>query len=56
MREDERQLHNGAAQSGLDLCDRLATFNNSETKLFLHLLVFTIHPVFEITETFERLL
>jgi len=49
-------LHNGTAQSGLDLCDGLATFNNGEAKLFLHLLVFNIHAVFEIPETFERLL
>ena len=50
------QLHNGAAQSGLDLCYGLATFNYGEAKLFLHLLGFNIHLVFEITETFERLL
>src|SRR5229473_6245043 len=32
---------------------RLFTFNNAEAKLFLHLLIFTIHAIFEIAETFQ---
>src|SRR5258708_28605510 len=32
---------------------RLFTFNNAEAKLFLHLLIFSIHVIFEIVETFQ---
>ena len=51
-----RQLQNGTAQCSLYLYDGLTALNDREAKLFLHLLVVTIHAVFEITETFERLL